>query len=291
MSQNHTAEFFDNILPALAECPQAHPTNGHLYKLLDSLAKQSVAVSPLAWENPAPVSLGALGQIVFPLYASMGAINSLDLFGLDELIIFAFYAANRARYKRAADIGANIGLHSIMMTRCGWSVRSFEPDPIHAARLKHNLELNGITTVDLVQGAVSNEDGEKEFIRVLGNTTGSHLAGAKSNPYGKLETFPVKVYRISGIMQNADFIKIDAEGHEKDILLSTTADDWKSTDVMLEVNNEENARALWDHFQKLSINAFPQKTGWRKAANVSELPHSYKEGSLFLSKGPAMPWP
>jgi FkbM family methyltransferase len=291
MIPNNPSDFFEFILPALMECPGSHARTSPLYKLLDPVAKQSIAESPLASETGSPVHFGAIGEIVFPYFASMGAINSLDLFGLDELIIFAFYAANRTRYKQAVDIGANIGLHSIMMSRCGWSVRAYEPDPKHIARLRHDLELNRIQTVELIEGAVSSESGEKEFIRVVGNTTGSHLAGAKANPYGELEKFPVKVYNISEVMRGADFIKIDAEGHEKDILLATTAADWKSVEVMLEVNSPENAEALWVHFAKLSINAFSQKTGWRRATGVADLPHSYKEGSLFLSKAALMPWP
>ena len=38
------------------------------------------------------------------------------------------------------DIGANIGLHTIVMAKCGFTVHSFEPDPIHFNELKKNLE-------------------------------------------------------------------------------------------------------------------------------------------------------
>src|SRR5215831_87156 len=51
------------------------------------------------------------GNLVFP-YHQMGAVDSLNLFDLDELIIFSFYWLNRQRYQRVLDIGANIGLHS-----------------------------------------------------------------------------------------------------------------------------------------------------------------------------------
>ena len=71
-------------------------------------------------------------------------------------------------------------------------MRSFEPDPGHLTQLQYNLKLNQIET-DLREAAVSLEDGHAEFVRVMGNTTGSHLAGSKSDPYGDLDRFEVTV--------------------------------------------------------------------------------------------------
>jgi len=75
--------------------------------------------------------------------------------------------------------------------------------------------------------AMSDKTGEMEFVRVLGNTTGSHLSGAKQNPYGELERFPVRVEAFRPLMAGADLIKLDIEGHEKEVLLSTRREDWK----------------------------------------------------------------
>ena len=110
----------------------------------------------------------------------MGAIDSIDLFGLDELLIFSFYYRNRGLYKRAIDIGANIGLHSIVLSLCGIKVESYEPDPSHYKKLVRNIELNGISNMIFHQAAVSKENGVMQFVRVLGNTTSSHLVGMES---------------------------------------------------------------------------------------------------------------
>src|SRR6218665_1784967 len=95
-------------------------------------------------------ALGEFGEIELPYY-KMGAVDSRDLFGLDELIIFSFYWTNRHRYRRAADIGANLGLHSILMDKCGWQVRAFEPDPVHARLLRRHLDLHRCRSVELVE--------------------------------------------------------------------------------------------------------------------------------------------
>ena len=36
--------------------------------------------------------------------------------------MFAFYYRNREFHKKVADIGANIGLHSIVLSKCGFEV-------------------------------------------------------------------------------------------------------------------------------------------------------------------------
>ena len=104
------------------------------------------------------------------------------MFDLDGLILYSFYWLNRNRYKKVADLGANIGLHSILLSRCGYEVSSYEPDPIHFKILSENIKSNNCSRVHLHNVAVSNTMGEMDFIRVLGNTTGSHLAGSKKTP-------------------------------------------------------------------------------------------------------------
>jgi FkbM family methyltransferase len=277
------------IIAALADVPAQHSRHSRIYSLLDRLARQAVSESRLAFTEGARENLGGFGEIELP-YHKMGAVDSLDLFGLDELIIFAFYWVNRNRYRSAADIGANLGLHSILMSRCGWSVTAYEPDPRHAALLRRNLDVNRCTAVSLVEAAVSINSGAMEFVRVIGNTTSSHLAGAKPNPYGDLERFPVRVESIENIMPSVDFIKMDAEGQEKSIILGTQAAHWRKTDMIVEIGSSENAAAIYEHISKFRINAFAQKLGWAMVKGIEDMPVSYKEGSLFITSKPRMSW-
>ena len=187
--------------------------------------------------------------------------------------------------------GANIGLHSIDMSRCGLNVTSFEPDPKTFETLQRNLKNNRVVNVTPVNAAVSIEQGNKEFVRVCGNTTGSHLTGSKSNVYGEVERFLVQTLPFSSLIKNVDFIKMDVEGHEKVILTSTSATDWTNLDVMAEINSsEESAAAVFAHLKGLDVNMFAQKIGWQKVISADQIPTSYREGSLFISKKPQMPW-
>jgi len=282
------APFLSSLFLTLPSIPQHHNADDAVYGLLKMAARKEV-VENFSDIAPTPVSCGPFGQISFPFY-QMGAISSMDCFGMDELIIFSYYWARRNQYRRVLDIGANLGLHSILLAKSGYEVRAFEPDPIHFALLQENLSRNGCTRATAFALAVSDEETDKEFIRVLGNTTSSHIAGSKANPYGELEKFSVKTTHIKEHIGWADLIKLDAEGHEKTILLATDREDWRHTDCILEVSSPENAEALYEHFMKLDTPLFAQKQQWKKVEKLKDMPNNYREGSLFISQNPSMNW-
>jgi FkbM family methyltransferase len=272
-------------LPSLAP---RHARGTEFYDFMKQLARYEVE-SLFGDGAPAPHAFGPFGDLVFPFHR-MGAVTSLDLFDLDELILFAFYWTNRARYRRVLDVGANLGLHAILLDRAGCEVRAYEPDPAHFDLLERNLRLNDCTRVRPTNAAVSDRDGERPFVRVLGNTTGSHLAGAKPSPYGDLETFPVAVAAVAPLAAWADLMKIDAEGHEAEILRAVPPGTWRDTDALVEVGSEASALTLFEHFHALGVRLFAQKAGWRQVRVVRDVPTSYREGTLFVTARERMPW-
>ena len=280
---------FDTLFEFLATYPQFHARDSAFYQFAGGLTKHAFHEVQPKFEAGQKVPMAELGLINLP-YEKMGAIDSIDLFGLDELLMFSFYYRNRDRYARAADIGANIGLHSIVLSKCGVKVEAYEPDPAHHAKLVRNLELNNITNCTAHQAAVSDKDGTMQFVRVLGNTTSSHLAGAKVNPYGELERFDVAVQDIRAIAERVDLFKIDAEGHEAVLLKALPIDAWKRVDAFVEIGTPENARAVFDYFSGTGINIFSQKRGWASVESIDDVPFSYKEGGVFVSAKPVMPW-
>lgn len=290
---NQELEYGDainHLFYALAKYPQEHTPSSPIYLLLDSVAKSAFNESPFTSEDCPQVAFGPIGEISIP-YCKFGAIDSLDLFGIDELILYSFYSLNRDKYKKAADMGANIGLHSVVMAKCGMAVDCFEPDPVHAALLRKNLKRNGVEgLVTLNEKAISDYSGTAEFLRIKGNTTSSHLAGSKSNPYGDIDRFEVEVVDIRSHMAQYDLIKMDVEGQEKNIITATKKEDWASTDVMLEIGTEENAEAIHQLVKDYDLHAFPQKNGWRKAESLEDFPTSYKDGTLFISANPTIKW-
>ena len=276
------------LFDALPEISKCHSPSNSMHKFLNEIINAEVK-GLFKHDTDKEKDFGPYGKICLP-YHSMGAVKSYDMFDLDGLILYSYYWLNKNRYKNVADLGANIGLHSVLFDKCGFKVRSYEPDPVHYKLLENNLAINGCSNVEINNVAVSNKVGEMEFIRVLGNTTGSHLAGSKVNPYGELDKIIVSIVDIIPIMDWADFIKVDVEGHEKELVLATKLEHWKNTDAMMEVGSNDNAEAIYSWLTICGVNMFSQKTGWGKVEKLSDMPFSYHDGSLFISCKDSVPW-
>ena len=205
-----SGDFFRN----LANNHHSHSRDNNFFVELES--KIVTEISSLHSEDSSDhITMGELGTLIFP-YLKMGSVDSSKLFGLDELILFSFYFVNRNRYKRTLDLGANIGLHTLVMKKLGLSVTSYEPDLTHLLQIKLVMELNNLTDQGLIPRAISDRNGKMEYLRVLGNTTGSHLLGSKEKVHGPTEIITVEVDDIFGVLANGnfDFVKMDMEGHE-----------------------------------------------------------------------------
>ena len=285
MSDKSILELLFHSLPSLSG---QHAHDSKMYEFLKHVARMEV--ERLFHESaPKPRKFMPFGELIFPYY-KMGVVDSLNLFDLDELIIFSFYWINRKRYRRVLDLGANIGLHSILLSKCGFNVRAYEPDPQHFQILQRNLSLNNCFNVEAVNAAISSKAGKAEFVRVLGNTTGSHLAGSKANPYGDLERFYVDVEAIGPLMAWGDLIKLDVEGHEAEVLLNIDNDSWSNTDAFVEIENENNAAIVYERFKSMGVRLFSQKNAWRLVRDIDDMPTSYREGTLFVTAKRKMPW-
>ena len=84
-------------------------------------------------------SLNFKEKVVFP-YIKMGTLDSVGMFAYHEHNVFLFYFLKRFNYKFVADIGANIGLHSILLSKFGYKVDAYEPDPDHLKVLNKYLK-------------------------------------------------------------------------------------------------------------------------------------------------------
>ena len=223
-------------------------------------------------------NFGPFGPLFFP-YRTMGNVDSFHLFGAQELELFAFYDYNRGRYKQVRDIGANLGLHSLLMAKCGWVVIAYEPEPGHYAAMRNVFDVNGVE-VGSSCVAVSDRTGEAEFVRVLDNTTASHLEGMKI-AYGPLDRFQVTTVDARDVFRGADFVKIDAEGSEA-VILETQGQD--CPDVMTEIGSTENARRIYEHCCRHGMRMWAQRIDWCEVGNVLDLPVKPTEGNLFIGK-------
>lgn len=115
------------------------------------------------------------------------------------------------------DAGANIGTHTVELSRLAGAVIAFEPQRISYQTLCANVALNHCENVHAFLAAVGREDGTIKVPirnqRHLNNFGGVQLAGVTDG-----ET--VDLMRIDRFgFKRCDFIKADVEGMEEDLLI------------------------------------------------------------------------
>lgn len=115
------------------------------------------------------------------------------------------------------DVGANIGYFSLLMANAGATVTAFEPTQYGFARLRRNLSLNPdlATRVTPVQLALSDTPGrfrkafEARFsLRVLAHTEEDEIVAETLDNYW--------------LDRRIDFIKIDVDGYDTNVVLGAT---------------------------------------------------------------------
>jgi len=280
----------DLLFDYIADQSDRHARTTSWWQFNDKVVAQGIVELRPRFDALSSFEVGPLKNFKFS-HHQMGSIDSLDLFGLDELILFSFYWRNRYRYRNVVDLGANIGLHSTLLGMMGYSVTAFEPDPLHCEMIEKHLVMNSVQDKVVVYGeAVTASGGPVDFIRVLGNTTGSHVSGAKGKPYGETQSFTVQSRSVVESVTCADLVKMDVEGLEAELLGSLSATGIGDIDFICEVGSEPNANFIWQTFSNTGINIFSQKCNWQVARRVVDLPISYREGSVFISRRSEMPW-
>ena len=170
------------------------------------------------------------GHFVFPR-VQQGKVDSCNLLGLFELLLFKWYAAfedNHDDYVVGIDIGSNIGFHSAVMAKYFKKVIAYDPETNHEEAFRRTIGLSQeFSEVILNHKAVSDYNGIVDFTRVKDNTTASYIGDFKEG-YGELESLTVPVVKASSILFPKSVVKIDAEGAETSILSDIPVDTWKT---------------------------------------------------------------
>lgn len=129
------------------------------------------------------------------------------------------------------DIGANIGIFSIFAEKCrAKKIIACEPFPPNLKLIQKNVKKNKCDSITVVPMAISDHIGmSKMYLTHLdaGNLLFDHTTIGTLTKYIEIKTVTlemlVKIYKLEHI----DFLKIDCEGSEGNIILSTPDYIWK----------------------------------------------------------------
>ncbi len=119
------------------------------------------------------------------------------------------------------DVGAHIGSFSLGVARSAYKVLAFEPEPTNYQMLKKNMELNRLENMSIFELAVSGISGYQDIYTCQGGSSADYslYEGETMNiKMGRIPTISVEdIIKREGLPR-IDFLKLDCEGAEHDIL-------------------------------------------------------------------------
>ncbi len=178
--------------------------------------------------------LGFPASCLIPARTSYGTVFELDTFGYIDACVLRedYYESEVLEAMRELsrpgdvvwDVGANLGLHAVTLASLHpeLKVLAFEPAPTSAARVLRNAVLSS-SKVDLLTIGLSDRNGFADlYLATSGNsgqTTLTPWSGATYTGRCRIAVATADSLVAVGDVPPPAVIKIDVEGHEKEVLL------------------------------------------------------------------------
>ncbi len=138
------------------------------------------------------------------------------------------------------DVGANTGFFSLIAARLvgtGGNVYAFEPVPENAAAVRTNSQLNSLDNLSVFEVAVGSRCGNEELLLTEwdGGSTLSTSAVRTSEPVSKRTVRVVSLddFIPAERLRQPDFVKIDVEGVELEVLKGMSKTMTESKPILL----------------------------------------------------------
>ena len=125
------------------------------------------------------------------------------------------------------DIGANVGHHSIFLSKFASQVLAFEPYPKVNIQFKQQIAHNKISNIQIFENGLSDRRETLNYYAPTGNNEGigsfdESSIGKGNTSYGQLELQEGDQVIESDSWKNIKLIKIDVEGFEKKVIKGLT---------------------------------------------------------------------
>jgi|ERR1700722_4399335 len=164
------------------------------------------------------------------------------------------------------DIGANVGYVALSLAKQvgpAGHVVAFEPVPRNLEALRRNIEINGITNIQLWEAAASDRNGEA-VLRIAENLSTASLIWHRNNP--SATELRIKTVSIDELVQRGEigypkFIKIDVEGGEGGVSQGMRRTLAAARPVVFVECSEAGRETTWQLFHELNYRCQSAITG------------------------------
>jgi FkbM family methyltransferase len=182
------------------------------------------------------------------------------LAGFDgSLTLFEAYRHAIPLGTTAVDVGGNIGVHSLVLSRCvgkDGHVYSYEPNSALCERFRENMTLNVVQNVTLRNAGVGAND---SVLRFQPRQDKFNIGLGRFDANGPVEAAVVKLDSDLQASGRISLIKVDVEGMELDVIRGATAilAHHRPT-LVIECNREWTLKELRDHIPySVTISSIP----------------------------------
>ena len=183
--------------------------------------------------------------------------NSTDLMALTHVWLIEEYKRSQFEIKNndiVIDIGAHIGLFSLQASQhCNHGhIYSFEPNKENFDLLFDNIESNNLKNVHIFNLAVSNSN--KPIKLFENNDQSGHSMFSETSKFTEVNSITLKEIFEKNKIQSCDFLKLDCEGAEYEILQNLPKEYFpKIKKMVIEYHMADSHPELLENLKKLLI--------------------------------------
>jgi FkbM family methyltransferase len=203
--------------------------------------------------------VGACLPGVRPLTIATAGIHAHVRPGTNDLDLLAHHEPRTREWFQVrdgdvvVDVGAHIGLYTLLAARSASRVLALEPDPDNFVLLQDNVRLNGFSNVCAIEAAASDRPGSVPLIPATGSNRGTSMVDGESSALGtsvsRAGTVVVRCDTLDRLLDpyklgRIDWLKIDVEGHEGAVLAGAAVTLSRTRHLILEVMSGHEDAAM-----------------------------------------------
>jgi len=163
------------------------------------------------------------------------------------------------------DVGANIGAFTIFAAQWAKQVFAFEPEPENFHLLCSNIELNGFKNVIPSRMAIAKKRGKQDFYIAKKEHSSSHsFFLPEYEKKIKVQTLSIMDVIERESLAKIDFLKLDCEGSENDIIEGLSFETAKKIEQISLEFHQVNSYSAEDLVEKLTVLGFDVRSGGKR---------------------------